>query len=400
MAAHALDAGHHVVGVAVDGLLEGVRVGDQLPGHGEEVALAGGDGVLGGLQALQATHGGDGLGDLAGLLEGLGHMDVGHGRPEAAGMDPGHPLGVVHAGGDLEDVQVILDQLADADTFFNVDTALLKLGAGDADLDQKLLAHSGPDGVQNFNQIAAAVLRGAAVLVGTLVGQGGQELSQRHTVAGMDQNGVKAAVHQIGGSLSPLLLEGFHGLPGDLMAGGPAHDGAAVGDGIALGENADELHGDFRPVEMDPLHQLHELVAVVGLIHVPGGVLAVVGDVLASFQAGHGDHAHSGPGPGFKKGHGVLRGIQLPIGQGMHGGGGGDNTVLKQDAADTGGRHTVGIFVHGICTSLHHRLGSIRIFSIPFRSFRSRPFSTASSREITSVTMPGKCILPEATISR
>ena len=69
VAAHALDAGHHVVGVAVDGLLEGVRVGDQLPGHGEEVALAGGDGVLGGLQALQAAHGGDGLGDLAGLLK-------------------------------------------------------------------------------------------------------------------------------------------------------------------------------------------------------------------------------------------------------------------------------------------------------------------------------------------
>ncbi len=91
---------------------------------------------------------------------------------------------------------MVLDALADADALVNVDAALLKLGAGDADLDEQTLAHLGPDGVQNLDQIPAAVVGGAAVLVGALVGQGGEELGQGAGVAAVDQNGVKAALGQ------------------------------------------------------------------------------------------------------------------------------------------------------------------------------------------------------------
>ena len=185
-------------------------------------------------------------------------------------------------------------------------------------------------------------------------------------MTGVDQNGVKAAVHQIRSRLSPFLLKRLHGLPGDLMAGGPAHDGAAVGDGITLGENADKLHGDLGPVEVHPLHQLHELVPVVGLVHVPCGVLAVIGHVLAHLETGHGDHAHTGSGPGLKEGDGILGGIQLPVAEGVHGGGCGDDAVFQQHAPDADRLKYLWNFVHIYIPP--YRLGSMRIFSMPLRS--------------------------------
>ena len=186
VAAHALDAGGHVLPTARHALLDQQGISDEGPGHGDHVRLTGGQDLLCGVHGVNGPQGDDGHMELTGLLEGLRYADVGHGGPEAAGMDPGHPLGIVHTGGDLEDVQVVLDALTDADALLDVDAALLELGAGDADLDQQALAHLGPDGVQNLDQITAAVVGGAAVLVGALVGQGGEELGQGAGVAAVD----------------------------------------------------------------------------------------------------------------------------------------------------------------------------------------------------------------------
>ena len=55
----------------------------------------------------------------------------------------------------------------------------------------------------------------------------------------MNQNGIEAAVHQIGSSLCLFLLNASMASC-NLMTGGPAHDGAAVGYGVTFGENADD----------------------------------------------------------------------------------------------------------------------------------------------------------------
>ncbi len=186
MATHTLDAGGDVLSAASHTLFDEQRIGDQAAGHGDQVRLAGGQDFLGGVHRVNGPQGDDGHVELARLLESLSHIDVGHRGPEAAGMYPGHPLGVVHASGDLEDVQVVLDAFTDADALLNINAALLEFGARDAHFDKHLLAHLGPDGIQDFNQIAAAVVRRAAVLVGALVGQGGEELSQGTGVSAVD----------------------------------------------------------------------------------------------------------------------------------------------------------------------------------------------------------------------
>ena len=182
------------------------------------------------------------------------------------------------------------------------------------------------------------------------------------------------------------------------MALTPAHDAAAVGNGVALGEDADELHGGLSSVEVDALHQLHQLVAVVGGVEIPGGHSAVVSHILAHLDAGHGDHADAGAGPFLKEGQGVLGGIEFPVGHGVHGGGGGDNAVFQNHIADPDGGQGNRIFCRHT-RGPPYRLGSMSTLSWPLRS-PSKTFSTHSSRETTPVTMPGKFSLPEATMSR
>ena len=131
------------------------------------------------------------------------------------------------------------------------------------------------------------------------------------------------------------------------MTGCPAHDGAAVGYGVALGENADELHGNLSAVEVYALHQLHELVPVVGLIHIPCGVLPIISDILADLETGNRNHAHTGSSPRFKEGNGILGGVQFSVGQGVHGGGSGNNAVFQQHVADANGGQCLWNFIHG-----------------------------------------------------
>ena len=73
-------------------------------------------------------------------------------------MHPCHPLGIVHARRHLKDIQMILNLLADADALFQINAALFKLGAGDTDFDQQLLPYPGTDGIEDLNEIPAAVL--------------------------------------------------------------------------------------------------------------------------------------------------------------------------------------------------------------------------------------------------
>ena len=178
VAAHALDAGGNVLGFSGHALVNQFGISNQASGHGHKICLAVLNDALSGFQRVDGAKGYDGYMDFTGFLEGLCHIDVGHGGPEAAGMNPGHPLGVVHTGGNLENVQMILDQLANADALVQVNAALFKLGAGNPDLDEQLIANTGTNGVENLNEIPAAVLRGATVFIGPLVGQRGEKLRQ------------------------------------------------------------------------------------------------------------------------------------------------------------------------------------------------------------------------------
>ena len=353
VAAHALDAGYHVVGPAVDGLFDGLRVGDQLAGHGEEVALALGDGVLGGLQALQAAHCGDRLVDFARLFEGLGQPQVGMIAHVLAGMGPGHVLLGDHAAGGLDDVAVILEDGGDADALLQVDAALGKLGGGHAHLKGHAAPGGLPAGVQNLHQIAAAVLGGAAILVGAAVGQGREELGHGDGVAEVEEQAVKAAHLQVGAHLSGGLLIALHFLHGDLLgdrgglhhpvAGRAAQRRAGTPGG---GQQAHDLHARQGPVGVDPGSQQGQAVLVVEGHGVPGAVLAVVHHVHRLGAAAV-DHCRAGLGPVLEVSHGVLVGIELAVAGGVGGDGGGDDAVLKQYSVDPyRGEHMGKLLIH------------------------------------------------------
>ena len=199
----AVDTGADVFGAVLDELVRQFGVGQHLARHGDEVALAGGDGVVGdlGLEAADGDHRNlhcfldlGGPQQEAGLLlhqRGLGEGDAGAGVGIGRYADGVAAGGFGHAGEDLG--------------LFQCDAAVHAQLVGVQAQPHRVvgtdtLAHGGND----FAQEAAAVLDRAAVFVVALVEVAGQEARNDVGVRGVDLDTVEArAPGAIGGGGEP-----------------------------------------------------------------------------------------------------------------------------------------------------------------------------------------------------
>jgi len=184
------------------------------------------------------------------------------------------------------------------------------VGSGDADEDWQMDGPLGTDGVDNFEEEADAVFEAAAVVVGSLIGEGREEFVEQVAVSGVDFDEVEACGEGADGSEAECL-----------DGGGEAGLIEGLGDGVT-GRKGDGRGGNglpgsfFRQEETlgDEGRGHASLSASVGELDAGTGSLRVeeLGDAL---QGGNvfvfpdaevtgGDAAFGGDGGGFQRDQG------------------------------------------------------------------------------------------------
>ena len=353
--AGAAQAGGNGVLQTVAGLVDERGVGELLTAQSHEVALAGGDGLLHLIGAIEAADGHHG--DVDVLLDGLGQIQVAavlvkHGA-EGLGVD----VILIDAGGDVDQIDMILDQLGELDAVFQRHAALDALGAGHTVLDEEVIAADLLDAVADHDREAGAVLHAAAELVGAVVEAGGDELVQQPAMAAVQVDHLEAQGLTYPGGLGPVIGHGLHHLQRhalDLHAvltdkGGGADGILVAGDGVGVVHGADvvQLDGGHGAVGLDGLGQRHD-----GL-HVEGGhgvgphvqtVLMTPCVLVVDEALGDGDFREAAPGLGLIDVDALGGGVAVihdPVG----GDRGGQHTVLEGDALDGHRGEHMGIFI-------------------------------------------------------
>ena len=290
-AALAPEAGPVVLLPALGVLPGHFRVRQEGTAHGDKVRLAGGDDLLRPVDAHDAAHGVDEqVGEL--LLDGGGVMDVELPVHHVVLPPVLHVLELpVDARGDMEDIDLVLDQGDVLQGLLIAHAAGLDLVRADPGLDDEVLPAELPHPVQDLDGEAGPVLQAAAVFVRPVVVQGAGELA--------DEVGVAAVDHG-------------HAHPGLL--------GPEGGLGVFLHGLVDMLHRHLNGLDRLPAHLLraHELPGgIIGAGGVGGlagaGELAVLPPVV-DLQGGVGAHALAHEGE-LAQGHDavVAAQVQLPL---------------------------------------------------------------------------------------
>ena len=190
----AADAGDDLVLPTVEGFVRHMSIGNEASCHGHKVSAAGGDGFFHQVRMLEAAQSQYGNVDLAGLLDLPCQICIVACRQEVVGVHDVLRVGVEAAGGDVGNVDLVLDHLQIFHTVIGGEAALGQLAAGDAVLDQKLPTHSAPDGIQKHNGEFGPIFQAAAEFIGTGVVFGRKDLGDHQTVTAVDHNAVKAAL--------------------------------------------------------------------------------------------------------------------------------------------------------------------------------------------------------------
>jgi len=197
----------------------------------------------------------DGFDDGGAPALGVGHrLDDGNaGLVDSAGDVDGGRAGLFHGHGDGHAVLRMDIVLGDADL-------VEKFIGGDAQGDGVILAAGLMDALHDLGGEPAAVFKAAAVLVGAVVGIGGEELADEIAVGGMELHAVEAGLLRADGGIDEVLhkaldlgsLKGAGGLLGKVAhpVGGADHGLAAGEDGIGLAAGMVELaeHPGVVPV--------------------------------------------------------------------------------------------------------------------------------------------------------
>ena len=192
-AAEAAEAGTDFIlpsGTQLDGQ---VGVGQKTSCHFYNVSLAGGYDLLQ-LPWLIAhgTNGGNGGADV--LFDFRGKADIGGFSKEHTGMGHAEDLAdFMAACADMDKVAVALQLLCKGYALFYIVAALIALAAGHTNFNGEVGANSLAYSVANGNSESGSVLNGgAAPFIGAGIERGREELLQKPTVAGMDENHAEA----------------------------------------------------------------------------------------------------------------------------------------------------------------------------------------------------------------
>ncbi len=219
------------------------------------------------------------------------------------------------------------------------DAAGLVVGAVDAQLHQEVGAHRFPDGLQNLEGEAGAVLQRAAVAVGAGVHQGGEELGEEEAVAAVDEHAVKARLLHVGGGDGEVAGDAGHVV---LVHGADPHAGQIGGldgangllpgaEGHLLLAAVDQLGQSDSAVALDAAgilaHGVEGLGILLGLGEVKGteaGDTDGVGEVDVGLA--HDDAAVAALGAGLQLAVGEVPGVRV-LNNEAEGHGGADDAV-------------------------------------------------------------------------
>jgi hypothetical protein len=170
-------AGGVVKGV---GCAEGpVGFAEEFAGEEDDVGLSGADDLVGLGGVGDHADGSGGEGGFA--ADAVGEGDL------VAGAEGDLLAGVVAAGGDVEEVDAFgLDQAGELYGLFEGKTAVNPIDGGVADPDGEVGGKGGADGADDFEGKSGAIGEAAAVFVGALVGERGEELVGEVAVGGVD----------------------------------------------------------------------------------------------------------------------------------------------------------------------------------------------------------------------
>ena len=281
----ALDAGNDLVLLAVAGLFRHLGIGDGAAGHSNEVRAAGGQRFLHELGILEGAQRQNRLRH-AQLFDAAGKPGILGGLVEDGRVHNGLSAGNGHvARGDVGDVDAVaghpqeLGNVLRHELLVRIGIAhrVRQLAAGDTILNEDLLSHPLPDGVQNHHGEPAAVLEGAAELIGTLVEQRAHKPVDHQAMAAVNENGVKADLNRSFRHIGVILGDGLHSLPGQhrtLGAVGAGRTVHRIEEVLALTllaagppgiEERQQLNGRLRAIEMDLIH-CADPIAVIGAL--------------------------------------------------------------------------------------------------------------------------------------
>ena len=187
--AGAAQAGHMLPFPAL-GILPGhIIVGMEATVEGHQIRLAGSDDLLGLCGILDGAHHADRQVGI-GLLDGLGEAHVDLLLHGVVGHEPAHVIGfavqVVEAGGNMEDVDLILDIADELDGLLQMHLVGGEFLGADAVLDDEVFSHLGAHRIQHLAGEAGAVFETAAVFVRALVILGAGKLGDEVAVGAVD----------------------------------------------------------------------------------------------------------------------------------------------------------------------------------------------------------------------
>ena len=228
----------------------------------------------------------------------------------------------------------LLERLGDGHRLFGRDAAIHPVGRGDAH-GERLLRGPGPaDPVEHFERIAEAILQRSSVIVGAVVGEGGEKAREEISMGAVKFEKVEARLPRAPRGLGEMALDLRHVLGGHLagsvlglrpgngrrrqqIPGFLGREGVValpLQRGSALAARVAELNADLRPGV--PVDELDDLLPGLDLLVVvePG---AAESDPAARRDVGHFRHhqARATDGPTGEVdqmpvvGHPVHRGI-------------------------------------------------------------------------------------------
>ena len=231
-------------------LLHQVAVGHVALGHGHDVRLAGGDDLLRLLQGGDVAHHAHGNVQALLGLGGKGHVELA--ALEIGGDGVGAGQGEHVAPGHMHDVHILLGGLHEVQGLGQLQPAGGVLGGGHPQLDHHVGTHGLPHRLEHLQGVAAAVLRGAAVLIGAHVGVGGQPLGQEVVVGAVEHDHPEARLLAAHGTVYEAVpqivhVRAVHGaqvvqLRGHRPLGGHHGGWAAVGVGAVAPAGVGQLH--------------------------------------------------------------------------------------------------------------------------------------------------------------
>ena len=209
------------------------------------------------------------------LLNGFGKIQVAAVLVEHGGECLGVDMVLIGAGGHMDQVHIVLNDLGKLNAVLQGHAALHTLGAGHAVLNQEVVAADLLDLFTYHNGELGAVCHASAAFVGTVVELGGDELVQQPAVTAVEVDHLEAQGLGNPCHLSPLLCGLLHHLYGHFLhlhavvtdIGGGTDGVLMTGNGVGMvhGANMVELDGSHRAVRLDRLGEHHN-----GL-HVEGG---------------------------------------------------------------------------------------------------------------------------------